>query len=224
MYTRYKQAFKGIGNQGFLGFYKGNGIGIIHTLINGFFKSIGNFGLLHLDTANNLNLSPTKKIALFSICSTIIDMSLHPLHLTQTRLILQDRRKNFITYKNVIDLWKSAINTKSLYAGVLGHLPLNIILFSSYLLPHNTNNPLWSFTGLIPLIFTYPILTIMRRIEAQSNDKGMLPFKYKGFTNALNIIAKEEGVKALYRGFSANFLLVSSGIFLSIVSQVYSPF
>ena len=64
----------------------------------------------------------------------------------------------------------------------------------------NQNNAL---LVIIP-IAVYPFLTIQRRVECQSHkSKLMLKPKYTHFFNALRTIYREEGLRAMYKGFPA---------------------
>ena len=38
MYLNYKEAYKALSNQGILGFYKGNGVGLVHLWMNSYAK------------------------------------------------------------------------------------------------------------------------------------------------------------------------------------------
>lgn len=66
-------------------------------------------------------------------------------------------------------------------------------------------------------LLAYPFLTIQRRLECRSNmPSSMLKndiYNKGRFTSCLMSMIKEEGVRSLYKGFSANFLTVV--IFLS---------
>lgn len=159
-------------------------------------------------------ISNIAKLIVYALSTLFIDIALHPLHLAQSRYILQDRRKAFSTYNNIFELWTSTLKSRSFFAGILGHLPINMFILGCYVLPSNSNLTEILTVGYLPILLTHPLLTVMRRIECQSNDKGMLPYKYKGYMNAFATIFREEGFKAFYRGFGANFVLVTllSGI------------
>ena len=106
-----------------LGFYKGNGIGLIYTLTQGTLKSLSNGFVTRYGELTDRN-----KLVLSLGLSTIIDIALQPLHVVQSRLILQDRRKNFLTYPTALDAFKSIYKQNRLFAGAIGHIPINIAL------------------------------------------------------------------------------------------------
>lgn len=183
-----------------------------------------NYGIVYFDSKRIDDTSITAKILTYSACSTLVDMLLQPIRVVQSRFILQDRRKNFVTYNNIVSVLKSAYKTKTLYAGAFGYIPLNVIIMSTYFSPGSDSELKTTLLRILPVFVSYPITTVMRRVECQSNDKGMLEFRYKGFTGALIGVYRDEGIKALYRGCAANFLLVSAGIFITLASRAQNAF
>ena len=59
-------------------------------------------------------------------------------------------------------------------------------------------------------LLIYPMLTVQRRLECQVNLPGMIPKRYNGFVHGFSLIAKEEGIRGLYRGFLGFNLVVSN--------------
>lgn len=88
-----------------------------------------------------------------------------------------------------------------MWRGISLHIPKNMLLALTGISFMNDANYL--MYG-IPFL-VYPFLTIQRRIECQSQTKGMLPVKYKGFFSGIYQIFKHEGPMSLYRGFPAFF-------------------
>ena len=67
------------------------------------------------------------------------------------------------------------------------------------------------FSGMSAVIaesFTYPIDTAKTRLQLQGQDveKRWRELKYRGMTNCIRTIIKEEGVKAVYQGLSSALL------------------
>ena len=53
----------------------------------------------------------------------------------------------------------------------------------------------------------YPFNTAFRRLACQHRDiPGMIPLRYKGMWHAMRLIAQEEGIKGLYKGFGLHHL------------------
>lgn len=46
-------------------------------------------------------------------------------------------------------------------------------------------------------------MTATRRIQCQDRIAGMLPIRYEGVWHAVKLIAAEEGIRGLFRGFTA---------------------
>lgn len=98
------------------------------------------------------------------------------------------------------------------------HIPRNICLAFSGVSYLNTDDVRLFFlfsTGGQMLIhgIAYPFLTIQRRLECQSSLPTLLPQKYKGFFNAFKQIVKQEGFRALYKGFIAYSLAITIWVF-----------
>jgi hypothetical protein len=85
----YGQAFQKLGQQGFLGFYKGNMTQLIMTLINSSARSAA-IGFVARQPFNE-----TTNNALTLLVCSIIDIVTTPLMAIQSRLILQNRNPNF---------------------------------------------------------------------------------------------------------------------------------
>ena len=73
----------------------------------------------------------------------------------------------------------------------------------------------------IGALISYPLLTIMRRLQCQSNLPGMIPLRYGGVIHCFKLMMNEEGIKGLYRGFALNWILTNIGFVLTLYSQVY---
>ena len=65
------------------------------------------------------------------------------------------------------------------------------------------------------LTLAYPLLTAQRRLEAQSNNRpGMIPMRYIGPLHCLGLMFREEGMRGLYRGYTAYILASSIYVFM----------
>ena len=53
------------------------------------------------------------------------------------------------------------------------------------------------------LIFGYPFLTLIRRLQAQSKDMNMINTNYSGFLDVLKETYNNRGILKLYKGFGA---------------------
>lgn len=201
----YREAFKLLGQQGVLGFYKGNGIGLIYALTQGTLKSLSNGFVTRYGELTDRN-----KLVLSLGLSTIIDIALQPLHVVQSRLILQDRRKNFLTYPTALDAFKSIYKQNRLFAGAIGHIPINIALAGVLGVAPKFSTNVFLLGTYLSALCTYPIMTVMRRLECVSNDKGMIRLDYKNYQNTFKTIFHNQGIKGFYQGFSANLFLLTS--------------
>ena len=66
------------------------------------------------------------------------------------------------------------------------------------------------------ITLAYPLLTVQRRLECQSADRaGMIPTRYLGPIHATGLMLKEEGIRGLYRGYSA--YMIATFMYLAIV-------
>jgi len=205
VYASYKEAFQSIANQGLFGFYKGNFLGLVHTWANSFLR------FRAFQYIESLNYEPLVEGNFFvrgayeTTILTLVDLLTHPLQLMQSRFILQNRLPNFSLYKSFIHFFKKHYSDpKTMFQGWSVHLPKNIIfLIGQY--NFLTDRPFEGYllSNFIAQTLAYPLTTVLRRLHCQDNKPGMLPYKYTGFLNAFKTIAKEEGVKGLFRGFAA---------------------
>jgi len=67
------------------------------------------------------------------------------------------------------------------------------------------NDPLLAFisSNIISQTLIYPLMTATRRVQCQDRIAGMLPIRYEGVWHALKLIAAEEGIRGLFRGYAA---------------------
>jgi len=60
------------------------------------------------------------------LAATLASMFLHPLHLAEARLVLQNRLPNFTSYKSLWTMFLSSF--KEMGKGITGHIPRSFIL------------------------------------------------------------------------------------------------
>jgi len=96
-----------------------------------------------------------------------------------------------------------------MFQGNLVNIPKNVILGGAFDPNSLSRNPYsWLAGGNIANLLFYPLLTIKRRLECQSNDVGMIRKRYTGAFHGLKVIYKEEGViKGWFRGFGGNLVV-----------------
>jgi hypothetical protein len=104
-----------------LGFYKGNGVRIVHTFL---YFAIRNNVQFYFDTGNNI----FKRNSFFRdfVAASAASIFIHPLHLIEARLILQNRLPNFTSYKSLYTLFMSS--QKEFFKGITAHIPRNFLL------------------------------------------------------------------------------------------------
>lgn len=162
--------------------------------------------ILYADNFRQQESSTSAKISSVFFLSSLIDICLHPLHVAQSRFILQNRLPGFYSYKNFYQFFQiHYVVGSDLYKGCFGMIPINLV--NSILMGLTTQDPTLKTFGIstfISTILTYPIYTAMRRYECQSSRPGMIPVRYKNIRHGLKLIATEEGIKGLYRGFSVH--------------------
>lgn len=73
----------------------------------------------------------------------------------------------------------------------------------------------------IASLLCYPFITVMRRLQCQSELPGMIPERYRNVTHCFKLMMIEEGVKGFYRGYAMNFIISNSTLMLGIISNIY---
>ena len=198
IYENYLQVIKGLYKQGVLGFYKGNYWRFFFIMIP--LRARITLDYYILDHFPNLHkISFLKDLFVFTFTDTIC----HPAFLVETRYVLQNRLPQFQVYTNFLKVRFRQFH--EVWVGAYNHFFRNFLLisgmyiFKSTLFPEN-----YTMCYLGGQIFSYPVLTAMRRLVCQTSEvPGMLPLRYLNLLHALALIKKEEGIfRGLYRGFS----------------------
>lgn len=205
IYDNYLQTIKGLYQQGILGFYKGN----FWRLMT--FSSVQRMKITlewHLKEKYSIfsHLNFLRDFITLSIC----DMLLHPAFVIENRYILQNRNPQFQIYKNFLKFKLRSFD--DFYKGVLSHIPKNFLFLSGfylyYIFPTQGN---FSLGYIIGSIFSYPVLTGLRRITCESSSlPGLLPVRYLNLVHAIFLIRREEGFfRGLYKGFFSYMIAIT---------------
>ena len=142
------------------------------------------------------------------IAATSASLLLHPLHFAEARLVLNNRLPNFSAYKSIFSMAASTSNitgSNQVTRGASLHFPRSFILaFSGFNYFSSVNLQSFVATHLAFHSLAYPLLTVQRRLECQSGDRpGMIPPRYIGPIHATGLMLREEGMRGLYRGYTA---------------------
>jgi hypothetical protein len=218
VYTSYRQVFTALGNQGLLGFYKGNALGLFHLFMTNNLKFQVIWPTQQTALLKHEEMSDGARFLYYTVTGCLVDSIFQPLHVLQSRFILQNRLAKFYTYKSVIGAFKKHITSGGLgefWQGNLANIPKNMILGGAFDQNTLTMNPiLWFATVVGSAWMVYPFLTVQRRLECQSETGGMIKKRYSGVVHGLRLVKQEEGIRGLYRGF-AGFLMVNSLVTLA---------
>lgn len=161
--------------------------------------------IFYADNVRQRESTITAKISTIFFFSNVIDLAIHPLHVAQSRFILQNRLPGFSSYQNFLHFIRLHFTQGyEIYKGCSGLVPINFV--NSVMLGMTIRDPslkAYGIASILSTLLTYPVYTAMRRFECQSDRPGMIPKRYKNIWHGLKLIANEEGVKGLYRGFVA---------------------
>ena len=125
VYRNYFECFNGLQQQGTKGLYKGNGVRSLHVLL---FHKL-NCDLNHFsETSIPEIVRQIKQVpcAQEFLLSCTVNLFLHPLHLAEARMILQNRLPNFAVYKRAHHVF--TLSGSELLRGILMHVPRNFFL------------------------------------------------------------------------------------------------
>ena len=191
------------------GFYKGNFLGLIYQNTQQLLKLSFSFSLYKYLQDDKSLFYIIRKFGILFGMNTFIDLALHPIHLFQSRIILQHKNKKLRVWPTFKDMVKETYLRREIWNGATLNIPINFFLaFSQIAFMENNKSPSMVFHVLSSLILTYPFLTLMRRKMCQSSKRGMLPISNIN----KNAYSKYESFFNLYRGFSG-FSFVHISIF-----------
>jgi hypothetical protein len=206
-FSSYKECLFNLRRQGLLGFYKGNFYRLLFfSCTNKVKKSLDPF------FSNYVKNKRLKELVLYSTA----DILLNPLLFIEARYSIQNRRKGYAIYNNLLDVFRKS--GREIYSGALYSIPRNCLFLLSlnfyFLYPHQ-------YTQVVSVFFahllSYPILTIQRNKIFQSNLIDYLPKNNYGFIGFAKGLIKEFGFLSLYRGF------LSYGL-ATVAWHLYVPF
>ncbi len=172
-----------------------------------------------------IELSNFFKLVFFFASKTVVDIFFHPLHLLESRFILQDGRPDLKYYKNFRNTLMK-LNKRDFFKGWLINFPVNIL---SLITMGNTMDPRSDiYFNVLKLSLSntilYPFITVRRRIDCQDYEStSMLKPRYNNIRHAFKLIYFEEGLKGLYRGFflfNLNMLMISAVLMLNRKSDL----
>eukprot|EP01132_Coremiostelium_polycephalum_P002091 gene2091-2578_t len=218
--------------EGFLGFFKGNGTNVIRIapysaiqfLSYEKYKKfcLARSGASHLTTSQNLFVGGAAGVT--SLLFT------YPLDLIRSRLTVQVHEQK---YNGIYDAYKKIVKEegyrglyKGLFTSAMGVAPYVAINFTTYeslkllFMKEKQSSPsvmeslaFGAISGATAQTITYPIDLIRRRLQVQGI--GGKENVYTGPFDAFRKIAKEEGVKGLYKGMIPCYLKVIPAISIS---------
>lgn len=141
---------------------------------------------------------------------------IYPLETIKTHLALQTNKSH---YSNIFDAFKK-MRIKQMYNGLSTSMfgfgmyssimytsnnHLNKKIFKRTSVNDNTKKVLiGGFSGVTAISITYPTDLIRRRLQLQGFDKTVP--EYNGFFDCLIKIVSKEGIRGIYRGYSANII------------------
>lgn len=152
---------------------------------------------------------------------------LHPIDTLRTRLQSVERRTLFTPRGEALRTFRSIIvreGVPALYKGVVPAVVGSVVSWACYFhwfhraidliaphVPHETGAHLMAGTvaGLMTSLVTNPIWVVKVRLQLQRREKCYKP--YAGFMDGLASIAREEGMRGLYKGIGPSIVLVSHG-------------
>jgi len=226
VYTSYKEVFQALANQGLLGFYKGNLIGLGHQWLTTFWRVGATHNLEYGNYHFYQKSSPLVKSLFVMGTCTLIDIALNPFQLMQSRFILQNRLPNFSLYKSVFHCFKKHIRKPlTFFQGWTTHIPKNLVFALSQInLLKDHPKEGFLLSNMLAQIFSYPFLTVLRRLHCQDTLPGMIPVRYSGCWHATKLIFYEEGFRGLYRGFLAYSIVNLFSTLLILHLTYYSDY
>ena len=104
-----------------------------------------------------------------------IDMFLTPLHVAETRFILQNRSKSFCAYPSVKGFFTNT-PLRDMVRGIFMNIPRNFLVALSGKKIADDSMPLVNYYGMALLSQTiaYPFLTVQRRMECASKSESLI--------------------------------------------------
>ncbi|ANB14489.1 hypothetical protein AWJ20_2082 [Sugiyamaella lignohabitans] len=137
------------------------------------------------------------------------------------------------------DMYKTEGGFRALYRGLIPttmgvapYVGLNFAVYESmreYVTPKGEKNPsalgklfAGAVSGAVAQTITYPFDVLRRRFQVVSMGAGQLGFQYTSVWDAISSIVKQEGIRGIYKGLSANLLKVAPSMASSWLSYEYT--
>jgi solute carrier family 25 (mitochondrial phosphate transporter), member 23/24/25/41 len=237
--------------EGWRGFMRGNGTNCIrivpysavqfssYTIYKAFLQKTA--GKSELDTLQRLTAG-----AMAGITSVVVT---YPLDIVRTRLSIQTAslvthsskkiehppgmwsvmKKMYVKEGGFKALYRGLIPTTM---GVAPYVGLNFAVYESMrslVTPEGQKDPsaagkLFSgaVSGAVAQTITYPFDVLRRRFQVVTMGAGKLGFQYDSVWGAVQSIIKQEGLRGMYKGLSANLLKVAPSMASSWLSYEYT--
>lgn len=148
----------------------------------------------------------------FFVTNLFVDLIIHPLHLAQSRFLLQNRFKNCALYQSFFDFFRSFRNRKMMiFNGWEGNIAINFFLSLNFcLVKESMPYESIALNFMTSTFILYPFLTIIRRRECVAKERGMIYGDLPKFGEHVKMIYQFEGLKSFYRGFGGFFAIHSA--------------
>ena len=201
-YLNYRDCLANMFRQGLPGLYKGNMYRLLFITSTNKLKQYFDMILIKQSKLNKF-YKIIKEIFFYSLA----DIILSPLLFIESRYSIQNRRKGFRVYNNLLSVIK--LSWKELYKASLYSIPRNMFFILGlnvyFLYPCSQMQNLSIF---LAHFLSYPLLTIQRNGIYQSNYIGYFP-KSDNKIPILFYLIDNFGITSLYRGFMAYITAVA---------------
>lgn len=144
------------------------------------------------------------------VLSCAVDMILQPLHVAESRFIMQNRRSNFAAYSSLLNYFRTTPLTDLMRANLI-HLPRNfLVALQGLRITDQISMASYYGQVVISQTLAYPFLTVQRQKECLTGSDRL---RGRGFTSLAELgssssffalarrIFSEEGIKGFYRGY-----------------------
>ena len=138
--------------------------------------------------------------------------SIHP---SEQHLRIQRYSSNQPVFRNGPKMLRKILSRREINIGVYYHF-LNTTLETIFRFPvylgmaSGSINPIALGALYLTEIIAYPFNTAFRRLTCQHTTiPGMIPLRYRGLRHALMLIASQQGLLGLYKGFGLHHLTIA---------------
>lgn len=219
--STYRQAQELLAKQGLLAFFKGNCFRISHSVLQHTLRMNAGYPLIILDSKRVTEIPFFAKFSYFFATNLLIDLVIHPLHLGETRFVLQNRLERLALYQSIPHFFRSFRGQwRRMWQGWEATVPLNLTIALAYGLA-NEKRPYESIALSLASsnLIAYPLYTLMRRREAISDQRGMVARPLPAFRDHVSEIWQTEGYRGFYRGFIGYLTVQMISVILGIQLQ-----